>query len=136
MSPIKSVPALKTVAVDLPVEAGDIRIKSGGLVVTDHTGVVVVPARRALKFSTSLPRFGRPKTRSMSCYGQALVSAMRASRVSLDSAGNTAGRATYSEARNEEKRSEAENSEGRDGGGAIYLRPVACPRRASRIRWL
>jgi len=48
-SPIKSSPALETVGINLPVEISGIQVKSGDLIVADDTGVVVVPAQRALE---------------------------------------------------------------------------------------
>ncbi len=42
-SPVKSSPALETVGVDIPVEIGGVQINPGDLVLTDDTGIVVIP---------------------------------------------------------------------------------------------
>ena len=46
VSPVKSSPLLQTVGVNIPVEIDGVQINPGDLIVTDDTGVVVVPASR------------------------------------------------------------------------------------------
>lgn len=46
-SPVKSAPLLQTVGVNVPVEFGGVQICPGDLVLTDETGIVVIPAGKA-----------------------------------------------------------------------------------------
>ncbi len=46
-SPVKSAPKLETVGVDIPVEIGGVQINPGDLVLTDDTGIVVIPVGAA-----------------------------------------------------------------------------------------
>jgi len=46
-TPIKSVPLLETVGINIPVVIGGIQIKPGDLIVGDDTGIVVIPVNKA-----------------------------------------------------------------------------------------
>ncbi|MHC1757943.1 MAG: RraA family protein [Negativicutes bacterium] len=46
-SPNKSAPDLQTVGINLPVEIGGVQINPGDLVLTDDTGIVIIPRARA-----------------------------------------------------------------------------------------
>lgn len=46
-SPVKSSPALQTVGINIPVEINGVQILPGDLVMSDDTGVIVVPAQVA-----------------------------------------------------------------------------------------
>ena len=46
-SPVKSAPLLQTVGVNVPVEFGGVQICPGDLILTDETGIVVIPAAHA-----------------------------------------------------------------------------------------
>ena len=45
--PIKSIPLLETVGINVPVVIGGVQIKPGDLIVGDDTGIVVIPANKA-----------------------------------------------------------------------------------------
>lgn len=46
-SPVKSAPLLQTVGVNIPVEIGGVQICPGDIVLTDETGIVVIPPAHA-----------------------------------------------------------------------------------------
>lgn len=58
-SPVKSTPLLQTVGVNVPVEIGGVQILPGDVVVTDETGIVVVPRQHAEAVLREAQRIGR-----------------------------------------------------------------------------
>ena len=47
ISPVKSAQALETVGVNIPVQIGEVQVKSGDFIVADDSGIVIIPITKA-----------------------------------------------------------------------------------------
>ena len=65
--PIKSVPLLETVGVNVPIVIGGVQIHPGDLIVGDDTGIVVVPANKIEEVLKAAQKIQKVEKRMIEC---------------------------------------------------------------------